>query len=382
MTIAALIVAAGRGTRFGGESPKQYADLCGKPVLRHAIEAMLALPEITAVTPVINPTDRPLYERSIATLSDLRLQPPVAGGSDRHISVLNGLEALADLAPNLVLIHDAARPLTPVPVVRAVIEALAASRAAFPTLPVVDALWHTEAGRATEPQSRDALVRAQTPQGFRFSDILAAHRSHRGPAPDDVTIACRAGLEVACVPGHTDNFKITTREDFARAERHLAPPMTRVGTGFDVHAFTEGGHVTLCGIDIPHAKSLKGHSDADVAMHAITDAIYGALARGDIGQHFPPSDPRWKGAASEIFLKHAKDLTGELNMTISHIDCTIICEHPKIGPHAGPMRENIARLLAIPAESVSIKATTSEGLGFTGRGEGIAAMATATLSRP
>lgn len=382
MNIAAVIVAAGRGTRAGGGTPKQFRDLAGKPVLRHTVDAMLALPEITSVTIVLSPADKVIYQQSIAGLTDLRLRQPVNGGEDRRNSVRNGLESLVDSPPDFVLIHDAARPLTPTAVTRAVISALDSSPAAFPVLPVVDALWQTENGLATSPQSRETLVRAQTPQGFHFPEILAAHRAHSGPADDDVTIARHAGLAVACVPGDTVNFKITTQEDFTRAERQLEPPMIRCGNGFDVHAFTLGDHVTLCGIDIPHDQALKGHSDADVAMHAITDAIYGALARGDIGQHFPPSDPQWKEAPSDIFLRHANELASDLNMAVTHIDCTIICEHPKIGPHAQAMRENVARILDLSPDAVSIKATTSEGLGFTGRGEGIAAMATATLSRP
>ena len=379
MKIAVLIVAAGRGIRAGGEIPKQYRPLAGKPVLQHTIEAMLGSAKTTSVTVVISENDRAKFEKISACFLDKRLLPAVIGGAERQVSVHNGLESLSSNPPDIVLIHDAARPFTPPKVFEDLIDALKSFPCAFPVLPIVDALWKTKGDIVVAPVPRDALVRAQTPQGFHYPAILKAHREYTGSAPDDVTIAHAAGLAVKTVAGDSRNFKITLPEDFAKAERILEQQMIKCGNGFDVHAFESGNKVTLCGVDIPHDQSLKGHSDADVAMHAITDAIYGALAEGDIGRHFPPSDAKWRGAASEIFLKHASDLASERGYAISHIDCTIICEHPKIGPHADAMRHEIARIVSKDVGDVSIKATTSEGLGFTGRKEGIAAMATATL---
>ncbi|PJE33512.1 2-C-methyl-D-erythritol 2,4-cyclodiphosphate synthase, partial [Pseudooceanicola lipolyticus] len=251
---------------------------------------------------------------------------------------------------------------------------------AAPALVVTDALWTGQDGLVSGTRDRAGLFRAQTPQGFRFDEIRAAHAAHPGGAADDVEVARAYGIDVAIVPGDPDNLKVTLPGDFTRAERILRGAMTvRLGNGFDVHRFGPGDHVTLCGIAVPHGRGLQGHSDADVGMHAITDAIYGALAQGDIGQHFPPSDPQWKGAASEIFLRHAADLAREMGYRIGNIDCTLICEQPKIGPHSAAMRQALARIIGIEAGAVSVKATTSERLGFTGREEGIAAIATATL---
>jgi 2-C-methyl-D-erythritol 4-phosphate cytidylyltransferase/2-C-methyl-D-erythritol 2,4-cyclodiphosphate synthase len=279
-----------------------------------------------------------------------------------------------------VLIHDVARPCVPSEVVRGVLAALDDHPAAAPALPVTDALWTGTDGEVTGTRDRDGLFRAQTPQGFHFGTILAAHRAFEGSAADDVAVARAAGHAVAITPGDENNLKITTPEDFQRAARQLRGDMDiRLGHGYDVHAFEAGDHVILCGHRIPHDKALKGHSDADVGMHAVTDALYGALAEGDIGRHFPPSDPKWKGAASEIFLRHAVDLVRERGYRISNIDLTLVCERPKIGPHAPDMTRKMADLMALDTGRVSVKATTSERLGFTGREEGIAAIATATL---
>ena len=304
----------------------------------------------------------------------------MTGGADRAASVRAGLDALTQEAPDRVLIHDVARPCVSQPVIEAVLAALDQHSGAAPALPVTDALWTGDGTRVTGTRDREGLYRAQTPQGFRFAEILAAHRAHPGGAADDVAVARAAGLEVAITPGDETNLKITTPEDFSRVDSYLRGNMDiRLGNGFDVHAFEDGDHVILCGIRIPHSHKLKGHSDADVGMHAVTDAIYGALAEGDIGRHFPPSDPQWKGAASEIFLRHAVELARERGFGIGNIDLTLICERPKIGPHADEMTQKMAKIMTLDAGWISIKATTSERLGFTGREEGIAALATATL---
>lgn len=378
---AALIVAAGRGTRLGSETPKQYLPLAGRTVLRHTLDAFLGHPGIDRIAIVIHPDDIAAHAAATAGVTDPRLLPPVIGAATRAGSVRAGLEALAGTPPDRVLIHDAARPFVSARLITATLDALATHAGALPALPVVDALWREFDGTAGAPVARDGLWRAQTPQGFRFAPILAAHRAGTDPdAADDAALARAAGLAVALVPGEERNFKITSPGDLARARRHLEAQMDiRTGTGFDVHAFGPGTAVTLCGITIPHSHGLIGHSDADVALHAVTDAIFGALAEGDIGQWFPPSDPTWKGAASEIFLEKAVERTAARGFRITHIDCTLVCEHPKIGPHAAAMRAELARIARIDLDRVSVKATTSERLGFTGRGEGIAALATATL---
>jgi len=375
-TVSALIVAAGRGTRAGRGLPKQYRPLQGQPILRHTLRALLAHKAVRDIQVVIHPDDQLLYEAAVAGLPQLR--PPVFGGDTRSESVLNGLEALAENTPDIVLIHDAARPFLPPEIIDSLLEALQNSAGAFPAIAVVDALWHGENSRALAPRSRAGLYRAQTPQAFDFSTIIQAHHSATQPADDDVALAIQQGIEVAIVEGDERNYKLTTKADFARAERETQMDI-RTGNGFDVHAFTAGDAVILCGQKIPHSHALLGHSDADVAMHTITDALFGALAEGDIGQWFPPSESAWKGAASDIFLLKAVERVAARGFTITHIDCTIICEAPKIGPHAEAMRREISRLTGITLDRVSVKATTSEKLGFTGRGEGIAAMATATL---
>ncbi|MEM9049681.1 MAG: bifunctional 2-C-methyl-D-erythritol 4-phosphate cytidylyltransferase/2-C-methyl-D-erythritol 2,4-cyclodiphosphate synthase [Pseudomonadota bacterium] len=385
MQFSALLVAAGRGLRAGGGTPKQYRMLAGVSVLRRAVACFLGHPGLCRLAVVINPDDRAFYDTAIAGLSEARLAPPVTGGATRAASVHRGLEALARLEPaeRPVLIHDSARPFLRRPVIDGVLHALGSAEGAFPALPVVDALWATRDGHADEPRRRDGLFRAQTPQGFRLDAILEAHRRHGLAADDDVAIARAAGLSVAIAPGCEQNFKITTAADFARAEAALEASMeTRTGTGFDVHKFGPGNHVMLGGLAIPHDRGFVAHSDGDVLLHALTDAVFGALAEGDIGQWFPPSDPQWKDATSDIFLDHAVTRMAARGGRLVHADCTVICERPKIGPYADTMRSRIAQIMRTQTGRVSVKATTSEKLGFTGRGEGIAAMATVTLSMP
>ncbi len=369
---AVIVTAAGRGTRMGG-APKQWRDLGGQSVLARSIAAFAAFPRVIVV---LNPED---MDRGVEELAGPVVL--VAGGKTRSDSVRAALETLDGSGFTHVLIHDAARPLVSPGVIMGVILALQAGAvAAAPGVPVSDALWRGEGGLVTGLQPRDGLYRAQTPQGFRLDAILAAHRAHPEGAADDVELARRAGHEVAITPGSDDNLKLTYGPDFDRARRILGTGMDiRLGNGFDVHAFEPGDHVTLCGVEVAHDRALKGHSDADVGMHALTDAIYGALAEGDIGRHFPPSEPQWKGAASEIFLRHAADLARARGFAIGNADVTLICEAPKIGPHAEAMQDRLAAIIGIAADRISVKATTSEKLGFTGRGEGIAAIATATL---
>ncbi|WP_170437718.1 bifunctional 2-C-methyl-D-erythritol 4-phosphate cytidylyltransferase/2-C-methyl-D-erythritol 2,4-cyclodiphosphate synthase [Ruegeria arenilitoris] len=376
MTTAAIIVAAGRGLRAGGGQPKQWRPLAGRRVADWTIERIKA--QVPLVVLVLSPDD-PEAWTGFAD-SGLILAP---GGADRAESVRNGLQALADRGVSKVLIHDVARPCVSARVIGDVLAALDTHAAAAPGLPVTDALWTGADDQVTGTRDRAGLFAAQTPQGFRYDAIVAAHAVHPGGAADDVEVARAAGINVAIVPGDADNLKITRPEDFARAERILRSDMdVRLGNGYDVHRFGPGDHVILCGVEIPHDRGLQGHSDADVGMHAVTDAIYGALAQGDIGQHFPPSDPQWKGAASEIFLRHAVDLAARMGFRISNVDCTLVCEYPKIGPHAAVMRQKMCGIMGLEADRVSIKATTSERLGFTGRKEGIAAIATACLVRP
>lgn len=370
MRTTAILVAAGRGTRAGGDLPKQWQDLRGAPVITHTIRAFAGYVDDFVL--VLHPHDL----RRAAELG----HPAIAGGDSRDASVRAGLAALADDPPDYVLIHDAARPLVSAEVIARVIAALDTHSGAAPALPVTDALWTGADDLVTGTQDRNGLFRAQTPQGFHFDAILAAHHAYADTAADDVEVARAAGMDVAIVMGDEDNLKITHAADFARAEQLMGQTMDiRTGNGFDVHRFGPGDHVMLCGVAIPHSRGLQGHSDADVGLHTITDAIYGALARGDIGQHFPPSDPQWKGVESHVFLRHAVEMAGKMGFAITHIDCTLICEFPKIGPRAAAMRARVADITGLDLDRISIKATTSERLGFTGRGEGIAALATATL---
>jgi len=379
----ALVVAAGTGERFGGGLPKQYRNLAGRPVLRHAVERLAGHPSIDAVCVVRRPEHLEAYR---AALAGLELLAPVEGGATRQESVLRGLEALAPRAAERVLIHDAARPLIDAGTIARVIAALDATDGAIAAVPVTDTLKRAGAeGRIAATVERAGLWRAQTPQGFRFGPILAAHRAAAGQAlTDDAAVAEAAGLAVALVPGSEDNLKITTDDDLRRAEKLLSGGAVewRTGSGYDVHRFGPGDAVMLCGVRVPHTHGLEGHSDADVGLHALTDAILGAIGAGDIGQHFPPGDPRWRGADSARFLAHAAGLVAACGGRIAHVDVTLICERPKIGPHREAMISRISEILALESTRVSIKATTTEGLGFTGRGEGIAAQAVATIALP
>lgn len=384
MRVQALIVAAGKGTRAGGELPKQYQLLAGEPVLRRTLRAFCDHPEITNVVTVIGEGQRDQFARASQGIG--KLSPPVPGGAERQSSVFRGLEAMADSSPDIVLIHDAARPLVSAETISKVIAAAMRNEGAIAALPVPDTLKRASpSGEIACTVPRDGIWRAQTPQGFRFETILRLHRDYaaRSDMTDDASLFEAAGLPVTLVTDDAWNIKLTRREDFAIAERLLEGRMeTRVGSGFDVHAFDVGDQVTLCGVTIAHTHKLKGHSDADVGMHALTDAIYGALAEGDIGQHFPPSDDRWRGAPSEVFLRHAADLVRERGGRLVHGDVTLICEAPKVGPHRAAMQARLAEIMGVEPGRVAVKATTTEKLGFTGRGQGIAAQATATISLP
>ncbi|MFV0382450.1 bifunctional 2-C-methyl-D-erythritol 4-phosphate cytidylyltransferase/2-C-methyl-D-erythritol 2,4-cyclodiphosphate synthase [Paracoccus sp. (in: a-proteobacteria)] len=371
---AAIVTAAGRGSRAGGGVPKQWRDLAGQSVLAHTLAAFAGFGRVVLVVHADDMGHAIAQFAGSVTI--------VTGQDTRSASVMAGLTALVGQASH-VLIHDGARPLVPDAVIQRVIDALQGGAvAAAPALPVSDALWRGADGFVTGTHPRDGLFRAQTPQGFRLPEILAAHRAHPEGADDDVELARRMGHPVAITPGSEDNLKITFPADFARAERLLGQDMDiRLGNGYDVHAFGPGDHVWLCGVRIAHEAGLVGHSDADVGMHALTDAIYGALAEGDIGRHFPPSDPQWKGADSAIFLRHAADLAREQGFGFGNADVTLICEAPKIGPHAAAMQARLADIMGVDPGRISVKATTSERLGFTGRREGIAAIATALLKK-
>ncbi|WP_339949797.1 bifunctional 2-C-methyl-D-erythritol 4-phosphate cytidylyltransferase/2-C-methyl-D-erythritol 2,4-cyclodiphosphate synthase [uncultured Albimonas sp.] len=382
-----LVVAAGRGVRAGPGGPKQYRALAGETVLRRTLAAVLSWPGVSParVRVAIHPDDADLYADAAQGIG---LAAPVHGGATRQESVRLGLEAIAaDGEAGVALIHDAARPFADAALAGRVLAALERASGACPALPVVDTLRRgTPGGPAGEGVARAGLMRAQTPQGFRLPAILAAHRAAAGgaEATDDVAVVQAAGEEIEMVEGDEANLKLTTPADFARAEtwlRGLAEE-TRVGTGFDVHAFAPGDSLWLCGIEIPFDRSLAGHSDADVGMHALTDAIFGALGEGDIGRWFPPSDPQWKGAASEIFLRKAVERVAARGGRLINADITLICEAPKIGPHSDQMRARLAAIMEIEPERVSVKATTTERLGFPGRGEGIAAQAAASLALP
>jgi 2-C-methyl-D-erythritol 4-phosphate cytidylyltransferase/2-C-methyl-D-erythritol 2,4-cyclodiphosphate synthase len=372
--ITVLIVAAGKGQRAGTELPKQYERLAGKPMLRRTVEAFQGYP----VQVVVGPDQERLAAEALAGLC---LPAPVQGGATRQESVRLGLEALAGDAPDFVLIHDAARPLISRKVTENVVKALeAGADGALPMVAASDTLRRkcTDGGWTLVP--RDNLYRAQTPQGFVYEKILKAHRDHaQEDVTDDVALAEMAGLRVEMVEGEEKNIKVTRKEDFALAESFLGSADIRTGSGYDVHKFAQGDHIWLCGIKVSHTHALEGHSDADVGLHAITDALLGAIGEGDIGQHFPPTDARWKGAPSWKFLDHAAGLVAARGGTINHVDVTIICERPKVGPYRDTMKAKIAEILKIDPDRVSVKATTTEGLGFAGRREGIAAQAIATV---
>lgn len=385
----ALIVAAGSGSRAGGVTPKQYTMLAGKPMLRWAVERSLATGLFDHVVCVIGKGQQAFYE---AATQGLPLAAPVEGGATRRSSVLNGLEGIASLEPEIVSIQDAARPLVDGNEIRQLTDRVRAGfDGAILALPVVDTLKRGEETIA-ETLPRDGLWQAQTPQVFAFQQILAAHRTaatlparQRDAITDDAAVGELAGLKIALVAGRPENFKVTTSADIARLERMLgasATSETRIGTGFDVHAFGPGDHVMLGGIKIAHDKGLVGHSDADVALHALTDAILGAIGAGDIGQHFPPSDPQWRGVASARFLQHAGSLLAERGGKLVNADLTVICERPKIGPHRPAMTASISGILGVDPARISVKATTTERLGFTGRGEGIAVQAMVSVTLP
>ncbi len=368
--IAVLIVAAGKGERSGRAKPKQYESLQGKPMLRWSVDAFGDRP----MRVVIGPGQEDLYAAALPGFG-----PPIIGGARRQDSVRLGLEALAKDAPDFVLIHDAARPLASPQVIGNVVAALeAGAKGAVPMMAVADTLRRRDgAGWVTVP--RDNLYRAQTPQGFAFADILSAHRQHAASdVTDDVEIAALAGLKVESVAGGETNLKVTTESDFALAEKLLGGESV-TAMGYDAHRFSEGDHVWLCGVKVPHDQGLLGHSDADAGLHALTDAVLGCIGAGDIGQHFPPSDERWRGAPSWKFLDHAARLVAEKGGRIVHCDVTLICERPKIGPYREAMRVRIAEILGMDMARVSVKATTTEGMGFAGRREGLAAQAVATV---
>ncbi len=370
--IAAVIVAAGQGLRAGQPLPKQFAVWRGKPVVRHSAEAFAAA-GIAPIVVAIPEGAEKVAAIALAGITDIRL---ITGGATRQESVRKALDALEGDAPELVLIHDAARPILPRPVIERLVTALEITPGAIPVLPVVDSLTGADGSLMGTPAKREELRRVQTPQAFRYADILSAHQNWSGApeAGDDAQVARAAGLAVSLVDGDEALHKLTYASDFA------APPAPiRVGTGFDVHQFAAGEEMWLCGVKIEYSLGLSGHSDADVAIHALVDAILGAIGNGDIGSHFPPSDPQWRGARSDQFLLHAVKLAAEAGYRIGNIDLTIICEAPKIGPHREAMRARLAEIMGLSVEAVSVKATTTEKLGFTGRGEGIAAQAVATL---
>lgn len=388
--VAVIVVAAGRGVRAGGGDaaiPKQYKSIRGIPVLVRTIARLLAMDNVDLVLPVIHADDADRYSK--LALSNTKLLSPVNGGDTRQLSVMAGLDALEQHKPELVLIHDAARPFVSEQVVDGVVTALGAAEAVLPVTTVIDTIKRSADGRTVGgTEDRTQLYAAQTPQGFQYNSILAAHRRAAEISDsftDDAAIAEWARIPVALSMGSPDNIKITSPEDFARAEQLLdgAEPMeTRVGTGIDVHQFEPGDAVTLGGVIIPHTAKLIGHSDADAGLHVLTDAILGALAEGDIGKHFPPSEPKWKGEPSSTFLKFAVELVKTRAGRIVHLDLTIMCEQPKIGPHTEKLRQSIANICSISVGRVSVKATTSEKMGFVGREEGIATLATATIELP
>jgi 2-C-methyl-D-erythritol 4-phosphate cytidylyltransferase/2-C-methyl-D-erythritol 2,4-cyclodiphosphate synthase len=374
-SIAVLLVAAGTGSRYGAATPKQFLMLAGKPVMRHAAEAFARAG--IRIQPV---GDACAIGDALAGMS---YEPTVPGGSTRQESVRAGLEALGANPPDIVLVHDAARPVIPAGTIEALVEALKTHAGAIPAVPVADTLKRGSGGAIETTVSRENLFRAQTPQAFSYALLRQLHQSAPVGATDDASILEEAGHTVALVPGHDDNIKLTWPEDFSRLERIVSPMMEpRVGTGYDVHVLVEGRKLILCGIEVAHERGLSGHSDADVGIHALCDAIYGALAEGDIGRHFPPSENQWKDMDSARFLTHAAGLVTARGGRISNVDITLICERPKITPHAPAMIARLADIMGIDESRVSVKATTSERLGFTGRMEGIAAQAVATVLVP
>ncbi len=387
--IGLIIVAAGSGKRAGGEIPKQYQNLAGIPVLKHTLNALLPYFPSKNIRVVINEDHREHYE---AISSGLNLPEPVSGGATRQESVFNGLSAFETAAlnetnlPDYVLIHDAARPFVNKEIIAGITERLhKGAKGVIPAIQIVDTLKYAEDGIINHTVPRDNLYKVQTPQGFVFKELLEAHKNEVNfEHTDDAAVMEANNWQMMLSKGHENNFKITTSDDFKKAEHMIMNRLSdiRVGSGFDVHRFEAGDTVTLCGIDIPFSQKLMGHSDADVGMHALTDAILSAIAAGDIGTHFPPSDEKWKGAPSETFLRHASNLVTERGGMISHAGITLICEAPKIGPHKDAMRARIADILNIDIDRVSVQATTTEKLGFTGRGEGIAAQASATVRLP
>ncbi|MCK1360265.1 bifunctional 2-C-methyl-D-erythritol 4-phosphate cytidylyltransferase/2-C-methyl-D-erythritol 2,4-cyclodiphosphate synthase [Bradyrhizobium sp. 199] len=383
---AVVLVAAGRGLRAGAGGPKQYREIGGVPVIYRAMEAFSRHDDVFAVQPVVNPDDSAMFTAAVA---GLKHEPPTHGGATRQASVLAGLEALAKYQPDIVLIHDAARPFVSEGLISRAIEAASRTGAAIPAIPVTDTIKLTgEDGQIEGTPDRARLRIAQTPQSFRFEIILEAHRraakDGRSDFTDDAAIAEWAGLTVATFEGDVANMKLTTPEDFVREEARLVAQLgdIRTGTGYDVHAFGEGDHLMLCGVRVPHTKGFLAHSDGDVGLHALVDAILGALADGDIGSHFPPSDAKWKGASSDQFLKYAIERVTARGGRIANLEVTMICERPKIGPLRDTMRARIAEISGVDISRIAVKATTSERLGFTGREEGIAATASATIRLP
>ena len=385
--VAAVIVAAGRGYRAGGNMPKQYRALAGEPVIRPTLAAFLGHPQIDAVQPVIHPDDEAIFRAATAGLQ--RLLPPVPGGATRQASVRAGLEALRAAGPDLVLIHDAARPFLTSDLISRAIAAATEHGAAVPAIAVTDTVKAVDGqNMISETLDRSRLRTVQTPQAFAYDVIVALHdraaAAGRDDFTDDAALAEWAGRAVNVFSGESGNVKLTTNVDFERAEalRMAAVGDVRTGSGFDVHAFGDGDHIMLAGVRIPHNRGVSGHSDADVALHALVDAILGALAEGDIGVHFPPSDPQWRGASSDRFLAFACERVRARAGMIAHLDVTVVCEAPRVGPYRDAMRTRIAAIASVPIERVAIKATTSEKMGFTGRSEGIVAMATATVRLP
>ncbi|MBV8565794.1 MAG: bifunctional 2-C-methyl-D-erythritol 4-phosphate cytidylyltransferase/2-C-methyl-D-erythritol 2,4-cyclodiphosphate synthase [Methylobacteriaceae bacterium] len=394
LSVTALIVAAGRGQRAGGDLPKQYRAVAGRTLLAYALEALGSAPRVSRGVVVMHPGDAERYHAVLAGLSDevsRKYLPPVCGAETRQGSVLAGLEAAAGIAPSpdVVLIHDAARPFVSLSLIDRAIDAAASHGAAVPGVTITDTIQEIDGdGRIVATPDRRRLRAVQTPQAFRFELILAAHRraaaAGRLDYTDDGAVAAAAGHRVQIFDGEPENLKVTTPADFVRAEVQRGGALSdiRVAQGFDVHAFAEGDHVWLGGMGIPHGRRLSGHSDADVVLHAITDALLGAIGEGDIGVHFPPSESQWGGADSSVFLKDAVARVRRRGGAIAHLDVTIVCEAPKIGPYREAMRRRIAEIAGIAVDRVAVKATTSEGLGFTGRGEGMAAFATATVRLP